>query len=378
VLTSKLFYTKEGRLMASLDDRKKLILQAIVEDYIKNAEPVGSRSIAKKTSLNLSAATIRNEMCDLEDMGMLIQPHTSAGRIPSNAGFRFYVDNLMHRYQMTALEIKRLRAAMMNNFRELDNIIKGVSSAFSSITSLPTFAMLPMNKYGNIKNVKLADVDGRTIMVIVSDSSGLIKNKLLRLRNTVTPEEVAELNRVINENISGLDLDGFISLDNVMGIKDAVGENVEILSSVLELIYEAQREIESKQVVVEGTSNILRYPEYNDVEKIKNILEFFDDENVLGEIVDAVQFEGDGGVDIFIGDELPLPQLKENSVVVSQYQVGEDLVGIVGVIGPQRMDYAKVVSGIKFFSENLGQMLSSRFRPDDDENFDYNGGKEDG
>ena len=361
--------------MASLDDRKKLILQAIVEDYIKNAEPVGSRSIAKKTSLNLSAATIRNEMCDLEDMGMLIQPHTSAGRIPSNAGFRFYVDNLMHRYQMTALEIKRLRAAMMNNFRELDNIIKGVSSAFSSITSLPTFAMLPMNKYGNIKNVKLADVDGRTIMVIVSDSSGLIKNKLLRLRNTVTPEEVAELNRVINENISGLDLDGFISLDNVMGIKDAVGENVEILSSVLELIYEAQREIESKQVVVEGTSNILWYPEYNDVEKIKNILEFFDDENVLGEIVDAVQFEGDGGVDIFIGDELPLPQLKENSVVVSQYQVGEDLVGIVGVIGPQRMDYAKVVSGIKFFSENLGQMLSSRFRPDDDENFDYNGGK---
>ena len=255
--------------MASLDDRKKLILQAIVEDYIKNAEPVGSRSIAKKTSLNLSAATIRNEMCDLEDMGMLIQPHTSAGRIPSNAGFRFYVDNLMHRYQMTALEIKRLRAAMMNNFRELDNIIKGVSSAFSSITSLPTFAMLPMNKYGNIKNVKLADVDGRTIMVIVSDSSGLIKNKLLRLRNTVTPEEVAKLNRVINENISGLDLDGFISLDNVMGIKDAVGENVEILSSVLELIYEAQREIESKQVVVEGTSNILRYPEYNDVEKIK-------------------------------------------------------------------------------------------------------------
>lgn len=364
--------------MASLDDRKKLILQAIVEDYIKNAEPVGSRSIAKKTSLNLSAATIRNEMCDLEDMGMLIQPHTSAGRIPSNAGFRFYVDNLMHRYQMTALEIKRLRAAMMNNFRELDNIIKGVSSAFSSITSLPTFAMLPMNKYGNIKNVKLADVDGRTIMVIVSDSSGLIKNKLLRLRNTVTPEEVAKLNRVINENISGLDLDGFISLDNVMGIKDAVGENVEILSSVLELIYEAQREIESKQVVVEGTSNILRYPEYNDVEKIKNILEFFDDENVLGEIVDAVQFEGDGGVDIFIGDELPLLQLKENSVVVSQYQVGEDLVGIVGVIGPQRMDYAKVVSGIKFFSENLGQMLSSRFRPDDDENFDYNGGKEDG
>lgn len=347
--------------MASLDDRKKLILQAIVEDYIKNAEPVGSRSISKKTSLNLSAATIRNEMCDLEEMGMLIQPHTSAGRIPSNAGFRFYVDNLMHKYQMTALEIKRLRSAMLSRFRELDNVIKSLSSAFSSVTSMPTFAMLPINKLGSIKNVKLANIDGRNIMVIVSDSSGLIKNKLLRLRETVTDAEVEQLNQVINDNLSGLDMGGLVSLDNFMGIKDAVGENVEILSSVLELIHEARREIESKQVVVEGASNILRFPEYNNVEKIKNILEFFDDESVLGEVIDAVNFEtGENGVGIYIGDELPAPQLEENSVVVSRYNVGDNLVGIVGVIGPQRMDYAKVVSGIEFFSRSLSRILSDR------------------
>lgn len=360
--------------MASLDDRKKLILQAVVEEYIKNAEPVGSRSIAKKTSLNLSAATIRNEMCDLEEIGMLVQPHTSAGRIPSNAGFRFYVDNLMNKYQMTAMEIDRLRGAMLNSFRELDNIIKGVSSAFSTITNLPTFAMLPMNKYGSVKNVKLAMVDERTIMVIVSDSSGLIKNKMLRLRHEVTDDEVSMLNRVINDNLSGLDVSGYMNLDNVLGIQDAVGENVEILSSIFELIHEARREIESKQMVVEGTANILRFPEYNNVEKIKNILEFFDDKDVLSEVIDVVNFDDiSQDVNIFIGDELPLPQLKENSVVLSQYNVGDNLVGIVGVIGPQRMDYAKVASGIKFFSESLGKMLSEQFCEDEDS--DENGEK---
>ncbi len=351
--------------MASLDDRKKLILRAIVEDYINNAEPVGSRSIAKKTGLNLSAATIRNEMCDLEEMGMLIQPHTSAGRIPSNAGFRFYVDNLMHSYKMTALEIERLKSAMLIRFRELDNILKSVSAAFSSITSMPTFAMRPVSRMVGEKSVKLANIDGKNIMVIVSSSSGIIKNKLLRLRRTVTDEEVEKLNRVISDNVSGLDMGGYVSLDNLLGVKDAVGENLEILSSILELIHEAGKEIDSKQLFVEGTSNILRFPEYNNVEKIKNILEFFDDKSVLGEAIDSMNFEADDEeVGIYIGDELRLPQLKENSVIVSRYSVGDDLVGIVGVVGPQRMDYAKVVSGIRFFSDSLGKLLSDRLRGD--------------
>lgn len=355
--------------MASLDDRKKLILQAIVEDYIRNAEPVGSRSIAKKTSLNLSAATIRNEMCDLEEMGMLIQPHTSAGRIPSRAGFRFYVDNLMHKYQMTALEIDRLRGAMFNRVRELDNMVKEVSSAFSTVTNLPTFAMLPVNQYGDINNVKLANIDGRNIMVIMTDSSGLIKHRVLRLRRVVTEQEVFELNDVINKNLSGLDINGYLNLENVIGITQAVGENVEILSSIIELIHETKKEIESKQIFIEGTANILRFPEYNNVEKIKDILELLEDKDILTEIVDVVNEDSETGVNgdvgIYIGDEIPMPQFKDNSVVFSQYKVGSNLIGIIGVIGPQRLDYAKVVSGIKFFSEQLGEMLSSQFSIDD-------------
>lgn len=350
--------------MAELDDRKKLILRAVVEDYIKNAEPVGSRTIAKKTGLNLSAATIRNEMGDLEEMGLLVQPHTSAGRIPSNAGLRFYVDNLMDRYQMTALEIQRLKSAMLGKFIELDNIIKGVSSAFSAVTSMPTFAISPISRLGGSKSVKLANIDGRNIMVIVSNSSGIIKNKLLRLRKSVTDDEVDRMNRIISEHISGIGMGGYANLDSLIGALGAVGENTEIFASVLELIHEAEREIDSKQVFVEGAANILRFPEYKDVEKIKNILEFFDDKSVISEAIDAIEIAPDGeGVSIYIGDELPLPQLKENSIIVSRYSVGDDLVGIVGVIGPQRMDYAKVVSGIKYLSDTLSNMLSDRLGP---------------
>ncbi len=350
--------------MADLDERKKLILRAIVEDYIKNAEPVGSRTIAKKTGLNLSAATIRNEMGDLEEMGMLIQPHTSAGRIPSNAGLRFYVDNLMDRYQMTAIEIGRLKRALIGRFKELDNIVREASSAFSAVTNMPTFAITPISRLSGSKSVKLANIDGRNIMVIVSNSAGIIKNKLLRLRKTVTDQEVERMNRIISEHISGIGMGGYANLDSLIGALGAVGENTEIFASVLELIHEAEREIDSKQVFVEGAANILRFPEYNDVEKIKNILEFFDDKNVLSEAIDAIDISPEGeGVSIYIGDELPLPQLKENSIIVSRYSVGNDLIGIVGVIGPQRMDYAKVMSGIKYLSDTLSAVLNDRLGP---------------
>ncbi len=356
--------------MADLDNRKRLILRVIVEDYIKSAEPVGSRSIAKKAGLNLSAATIRNEMGDLEDMGMLIQPHTSSGRIPSNAGLRFYVDNLMDRYQLTASEIQRLENAMIGKFIELENIIRGVSSAFSAVTNIPTFAISPVSRMGGSKTVKLANIDGRNIMVIVSNSSGIIKNKLLRLRKSVTDDEVEHMNRIINEHLPGIGPGGYANLDSLMGALGAVGENTEIFASILELIHEAEHEIDSKEVFVEGASNILHFPEYKkDIEKIKNILEFFDDKSTLRDAIDSIETSLCGmDARIYIGDELPLPQLKENSIVMSRYSVGDDLIGIVGVIGPQRMDYARVVSGIEYLSETLSSMLNDSMGRSNDRN----------
>ncbi len=342
-----------------LDERKKQILRTIVEGYIENAEPVGSRSIAKSTDLNLSAATIRNEMGDLEEMGFLVQPHTSAGRVPSGLGFRFYVDSLMERYRMTTAEIKKMREAMLYKIRELDKIVKDVSAAFSSITNLPTFGVVPTMEYGSVKGIKLVAVDSKAVMVIISDNSGLIKNKLLRLNENVDEEFLERLNQVLNENLAGY-TKSEISLDKIVAVVDAAGSKHEIVTSVLELIHEAISEIDKRDIYLEGATNILRFPEYNDISKIKEILEFFDDKNTLEKLVNSLPDIKDGEVKLLIGEENELPQLKNNSVILSTYKVGKDLTGVIGVIGPMRMDYAKAVSGVEFFSKHLGKMLSDR------------------
>lgn len=341
----------------TLDDRKKEILRAIVEGYIENAEPVGSRSIAKSTDLNLSAATIRNEMGDLEDMGFLVQPHTSAGRIPTGRGFRFYVDSLMNRYRMTADEIEQLRGAMLHKIRELDKIVKDVSAAFSNITNLPTVGMVPTMGKGIIKSIKLVSVDERTIMVIVVDSSGLIKNKLLRLSEAVDELFAKQMTDILNKNLAGY-TSSEINLPRIVEIMKAVGANKEILISVLELVQETITEIDKCDVYMEGKTNILSFPEYNDIAKLREILEFFDNKQNLNVIVKHLPEIKDGEVSIFIGDENEIPQLKDSSIVLSTYKAGENLTGIIGVVGPIRMDYSKVVSGLGYFSKQLGEMLS--------------------
>lgn len=343
----------------ALDERKKLILRAIVEGYIKNAEPVGSRSIAKNTNLNLSAATIRNEMGDLEELGYLTQPHTSAGRVPSGMGFRFYVDSLMEKYLMTATEIEQLRGAMLNKMRELDKIVKDVSSVFSKVTALPTFGILPTIESGTVKSIKLVSIDEKTIMVIVADSSGIIKNKLLRLREVLSSDVIDRLNLVFNENLSGLTVSN-INLSNIIELQNAVGVNVEILTSVLELVHEAISEIDKREVFLEGSANILRFPEYNDVERIREILNFFDDKESLDKMVKSLPAVNNGEVSVFIGDENPVEELKNNSVVLSTYNVGNNMTGIIGVVGPMRMDYSKVVTSVDFFAKQLEAMLGEK------------------
>ena len=343
----------------ALDDRKKLILRAIVESYIRNAEPVGSRSIAKSTDLNLSAATIRNEMGDLEELGYLTQPHTSAGRIPSGQGFRFYVDSLMEKYLMTAVEIEQLRGVMLNKMRELDKIVKDVSAAFSKFTSLPTFGVLPSIESGVVKNIKLVLIDEYTIMVIVADNSGLIKNKLLRLREEITDDVVMRLNNVLNENLTMLTASE-INLSNIIEIQNAVGVNVEILTAVLELVHEAISEIDKREAYVEGSANILKFPEYNNIEKIREFLGFFEDKDSVENMINALSEVKTGDVSVFIGDENPVEELKNNSVVISTYKVGKNMTGVIGVVGPMRMDYSKVVSGVGYFAKQLEALLGEQ------------------
>ncbi len=340
-----------------LDERKKLILQAIVEDYISTAEPVGSRSVSKRPELNLSAATIRNEMGDLEEMGLLVQPHTSAGRVPSTLGYRLYVDSLMKKYEMTANEIEVMESAMLLKMRELDKIVKDVSAAFSKVTNLPTVAFLPKAYSAAIKSIKLVKVDEESVMLIISAGEGLIKNKLLNLTKSVSEEDLDGINEILNKNLSGLTISE-IGLENVLNVKEAVGENAELLSEVLSLVKEAADEAGTGEVFMEGATNILRFPEYSKVDKIKEIFDLFEDKEHLGEVIKLNAKDSD--VKILIGDENNLPELKDNSVIISPYRINDGLTGFIGVIGPVRMDYSRIVSSLEYFSKSLEKTFLER------------------
>ena len=343
----------------ALDDRKKMILQAIVEDYISTAEPVGSRSISKRPELNLSAATIRNEMGDLEEMGLLVQPHTSAGRVPSTGGYRMYVDSLMERYEMTAGEMEKFRQAAILKKKELDKIVKDVAAAFSGITGLPVIGVLPAAEAGVVKNLKVVKVDSYTVMVIISDKSGLIKNKLLRLNDDISDEFAQQLSGILNENLSGLTLSE-INLSNIMEVRNAIGDNFEILTSVMELVHEAVSEIDTKQVFIDGLSNIFSFPEYSSVDKVKELFDILEDKDNLTKIVMEAS-PTTNNVKILIGDEIPIPELKNNSVVLAPYKASDKLIGMLGVLGPARMDYSKIVSALEYFTAQLSGILTKDF-----------------
>ncbi len=342
----------------TLDDRKKKIMQAIVEDYIQTAEPVGSRSISKKPDLNLSAATIRNEMGDLEEMGLLVQPHTSAGRVPSTSGYRLYVDSLMEKYEMTAGEIAEIKQAALQKTRELEKIVRDVASAFSALSGLPVIGMLPGTKTGVVKNIKVVKIDTDRAMLIVSDKSGIIKNKLLNLYHDISEEFADQLSDILNQNLAGLTVSK-INIANIMEVQSVIGKNFEILASVMELVHQAVMEIDSKQIFVEGLSNIMNFPEYENVGKVKELFAAIEDKENLSKIM--MEAIPSGETKVLIGEEIPIEELRLNSIVLAPYRVSDSLVGVLGVLGPARMDYSKVISALEFFTNQLSDALRKDF-----------------
>lgn len=342
----------------NLDDRKKLILQAIVEDYISTAEPVGSRSISKKPELNLSAATIRNEMGDLEEMGFLVQPHTSAGRVPSTGGYRLYVDSLMEKYEMTASEMAEIREAATKKNRELEKIVRDVAAAFSGITQLPVLGMMPGTETGIVKNIKFVKIDSHKAMLIVSDKSGLIKNKLLHLNQEISDDFADQISDILNENLVGLTISK-INLSNIMEVQSVIGKNFEILASVMELVHDAVSEIDTRQIFVEGLSNILRFPEYENVDKVKDLFDAVENKENLSKIL--MEAIPSGEIRVLIGDEIPIPELSHNSVVLAPYRVSDKIMGVLGVLGPKRMDYSKIISALEYFTNQLSDVLRKSF-----------------
>ena len=349
-----------------LGDRKRKILQAIIDDYIETAEPVGSRSISKRHDMGLSPATIRNEMADLEEMGYLDKPHASAGRIPSQLGYRFYVDSLMSRYAMTPTEKEALRRAMGLRVRMLDQLMEDLSAAISKITRYTTVASMDRASRVMIRGIRLFPIDSRVAVLVLMTDDSKERNCTVKLPRGVSEEELVQISGYLDRYLHNVCLED-VNLSMLTEIKTVLGEYPEIYTAVVDFLQECIRSAEESDIYVDGASHILNHPEYNDLERAKSLLHFLDDRENVQNLMRTET--GDGPIKIQIGSENQVEEMKNCSLVVSHYRIGDKMTGKIGIIGPTRMDYAKVVSLLEGVTDRLNFLIGGLFfAGEEDEN----------
>jgi len=334
-----------------LDERKKRILQSIIDDYISTAEPVGSRTVARKHELGLSSATIRNEMADLEEMGYLTQPHTSAGRIPSDKGYRFYVDQLMKQSELTMEEIYSIKSAMDTKINELSQLLKQVSVAMSKITKYASMAALPEKKNSVLKAVQVVPVEKGKALVVVITNSGTIKNSLINISETVLPEHLVYVSNIFNEKLSGLTI-GQINMPVIREIELLMGPSQDIFMPVLNGVTDCIEQIDKSEVFLEGAINMLNYPEFSKVERAREFLKLMVEKDLISRVLKDANSEKDKIV-IKIGHENDIEEMKECSLITTTYTAGDVVIGTIGIIGPTRMEYSKVLAAINYMKSKM-------------------------
>lgn len=342
-----------------LGKRKKMILQAIVEDYIATAEPVGSRNIAKNHDLGLSAATIRNEMADLEEMGFLDKPHTSAGRVPSQLGYRFYVDSLMHRYSATVEEIENLNTALHQRYVNLNNVVSCVSDIISKITRCPTVMTMPTVAGTKVVNVKMIMIERNLALIVVVLDGGSVKNKKVKVSGNITYKEIDAISDFLNSQLAGLSAKD-IDESRIMLIYGAMGQYKDFLKVVLEFVLDCLKN-DITEVYVGGASNILNHPEFCDIDRARDFLKFIDNRENATKVLALTTSADSEAVKVIIGNEAGLEEMKDTSIVLVNYNAGGVLSGKIGVIGPTRMDYARIVSSLETINAQLETILTHVF-----------------
>ena len=343
-----------------LDDRKRKIMQAIISNYLETGEPVGSRTISKYTDLNLSSATIRNEMADLEEMGYIEQPHTSAGRIPTDAGYRLYVDQMMQEKENEVEEIKETKNALIERVDRLEELLKQVARVLASNTNYATMVTAPHYQNTKVKFVQLSQVSPNQMLAVIVVDGNVIKNKLMASDQELMNDEILKLNILINTFLQGASL-ADINIEMMEAMKQQAGKYAGVLEGVFQGVVEAIHEAEELQIYTSGTTNFLKYPELGDIQQKSALLEAFEEKKLLTELADdALNKEDNEGIQIYIGDESPVQNMKDLSVVTATYQLQEGAKGTIGIIGPKRMDYKKVVSTLKNLTEELDTIFSNK------------------
>lgn len=341
-----------------LDDRKVTILKAIIKTYLETGEPVGSRTISKYTDLQLSSATIRNEMSDLEEMGYIIQPHTSAGRIPSDKGYRFYVNQIMQEKEQEVTEVKEL---MIKRVDRVELILKKLAQLLANNTNYAAMISGPQYHHNKLKFIQLSQMDPHKLLVVTVVEGNLIRNKVVTVQEEISQEELLNLNIMLNSSLNGLTIEE-INLGVISRLKEQAGIHSQVVDLVLgEVAAVIQSEEEDLQIYTSGATNIFRYPELSDGEKASQLIRTLEQKEMLQELItDVNNTEEDNGIQVYIGEETPLQTMKDCSVVTANYELGEGIRGTIGIIGPKRMDYEKVLGTLR----HLMRQLDATFKSD--------------
>lgn len=340
-----------------LDERKLKILKAIIRNYLETGEPVGSRTISKYTDLNLSSATIRNEMADLEELGYIVQPHTSAGRIPSDKGYRLYVDDMMKEKEQEVngkeKEVEEMKEFLIERVDKVELLLQQMARLLADNTNYATMITAPQYNKNKVKFIQLSRVDNRKLLIVVVLDGNIVKNTIVDIDEELTDETLLQLNMMCNTSLNGLSLND-INLGVIARLKEQAGSHREIVGNVLDAVADAITVDDDLEIYTSGTTNIFRYPELSDQERAKNLIGAFEEKELLTNLVqETLDKEGDQGIQVYIGSETPVQMMKDCSVVTATYELEEGVKGTIGIIGPKRMDYEKVVNTLKTLTTQL-------------------------
>ena len=317
-----------------LNERKQKILKAIIKTYMETGEPVGSRTISKYADLNVSSATIRNEMSDLTDMGYIVQPHTSAGRIPSDKGYRLYVNELMKEKEA---EVAELRDLIIEKTDKMDKGLK------------------------KIKFIQLSRMSELQLVAVVVSDNNTVRNQIINLDEEMDDQTILKLNLLLNTNLNGIPIQD-INLGMIARLKEQAGSHSGVVATVLDAVAATIHvEEEDMEIYTSGATNIFKYPELADKEKATELISAFEEKHELADLVKEQMSDGENtGIQVYIGDEMPIQTMKDCSIVTARYELGDGMYGTIGIIGPKRMDYENVVDSLKELKNHLDDVLKKK------------------
>ncbi len=359
-----------------LSDRKKLILRAIVEAHIKLGEPVGSKYLMQEADIPYSSATIRNEMAELEELGYLEKPHTSAGRIPSELGYRFYVDTLVNQYDTKKREASELKKMLSFKMSEIDKILDNATKVASAMTNYTALSLRPRPSSIAIRKYEAVYLDTRSyLIVMIAQGTEAVKTKRVNVGFDITPEEISALSRVLNKNLSGVNVDG-INIHLMMSMNSELSELIgfsttlaeELVSQTVKSIYETMNELGS-EIKFEGVNRLLEYPEYKNLDKLQKMISTIENKEDIIKAVSTID-QSDDDTKIFIGSENMVKIMDDSTLIYKNLKLNGKTIGAIGIIGPCRMDYSKVLSTIDQLSEEINKLSDIGALPSAEESED--------